>query len=125
MLEVSITNYQVSDILSIPKTLILLWSQSRGWPYLQPMAYGPWKSLFSFLNTTDHCVKAVVDGGVCVFVKRTLVVINIEIVRNDNNAHIETEIVCVDIMINKGKYRLITVYRPPGCTMIVLNIIQF
>ena len=56
-------------------------------------------------------------GGVCIFVKRTLEVINIEIVKNDNNAHIETEIVCVDIIINKGKYRLITVYRPPGCTM--------
>ena len=53
--------------------------------------------------------------GVCVFVKRNLGVINIEIVRNDNNAHIETEIVYIDIIISKGKYRLITVYRPPGC----------
>ena len=44
-------------------------------------------------------------------------ILNIEIVKNDNNAHIETEIVCIDIIINRGKYRLITVYRPPSCTM--------
>ena len=44
-------------------------------------------------------------------------VINIEIVKNNNNAHIETEIVCIDVINNKSKYRLITVYRPPGCTM--------
>ena len=56
-------------------------------------------------------------GGACVFVKRTLEVLNIEIVRNDNNAHIESKIVCIDNSINTGKYRPITVYRPPCCTM--------
>ena len=50
-------------------------------------------------------------GSVCVFVKRILEVLNNGIVRNDNNAHIETEIICIDIISNKGKYRLITVYR--------------
>ena len=39
------------------------------------------------------------DGGVCVFVKRTLEVVNIEIVRNDNNAYIETELSAFTLLI--------------------------
>ena len=56
-------------------------------------------------------------GGVCVFVKRTLEVLNIDIVGNDNNARIETEIVCIDIITSKCKYHIITSYLPPGCIM--------
>ena len=48
--------------------------------------------------------------------KHTLEVLNFEFVRNDTNAHIETEIVCIDIIRTKCKYRLITVYLS-GCTM--------
>ena len=44
-------------------------------------------------------------------------VLNIEIVRNVNNAHIDTEMVCINIIINMCIYRLITVYPPSGCTM--------
>ena len=57
---------------------------------------------FFFIFRYDRPLRK--GGGVCIFVKRTLDVLNIEIARNDNNAYIETEIVYTDIIINKGRY---------------------
>ena len=105
------TNYQSFKQIFYSDTLISSWSQSRGWPHLWPMLFWILKTgFFYILDTIDHCVRAVVFASLSE-------VLNIEIARNTNNAHNETEIVFIDIISNKCKYCLITVYRPPGCTM--------
>ena len=101
------TNYPSFTQIIYSDALISSRSQSRGWPHLRPMLLGPRKPVFFYiLDSIGHCVRALVFASLSE-------VLNIEIARNTNNAHNETEIVFID---NKCKYRLIIVYRPLGCT---------